>query len=169
MTEEEQIGEQIFELDQKIRGNELARRMLMIENMQNVIKMVSTRSYRAILGDDKADPSAYLAEIGIFYSRAKVRRWKRILEFLEQSSIEPKIIFDIPESRLEQIALVKDVFKTKDDALETLEKARLLIPRDWKNTLLELRGKPTLDDCKHENKTYEVCVNCGEKHLKNEE
>ena len=166
MRLEEQEAQEVYELDNSIRLNEQARRLLMVKNMEALIKMRDGHRYRIMLGDEKAPWTAYLAQVGIFYSRSMVRRWKRILDFLKEAGVETEVIFEVPESRLEQIALLKSAFKDKEAVLEILEDAKVLLARDWKDRILELRGQPTSLDCKHHFKLYQICPDCGEKHVK---
>jgi hypothetical protein len=164
--QQEQVND-VFNLHQQVLGNEKARRALLLENMKYVITIHDSKGYKAILGDEQAEWSAYLSDVGVFYSRARVRRWKRIFQFCDRFSLDTNIVFTIPESRLEHIALLPiESIESKEKAEELLSFADNMLPRDWKNEILKMRGKPSIDDCSHEFKLYEVCPHCGDKHVK---
>jgi len=170
MNHEQQIGEEAFNLHQEILEMEKASRAVTLKIMEALIQMQETKGFKAVLGDQEAEWHAYLADVGVFYSRSRVRRWKRIFELCKAFDLNKEMVFTIPESRLEQVALLAPkVLDTEKKVKEALSYAAIHLPKDWKNELLKYKGQPTMDDCKHEFKEYEVCSTCGEKHLKHNE
>lgn len=170
MNYEQQIGEEAFALHQEILEMEKASRAVTLKIMEALIQMQESKGFKAVLGDQEAEWSAYLADVGVFYSRSRVRRWKRIFDLCNLFDLNKEMIFMTPESRLEQVALLTPkILNTEKKVKEALSYAAILLPRDWKNELAKYRGLPTPDDCKHSFKEYEVCTDCGEKHLKQNE
>jgi len=155
MENKEQRGEEGFHLNKKIEQNELARRSLLIENTKYLDKILKKKLYKEILGDDKAEWVAYLAQIEVFYTRAKVRKLLKIFEKFGDKISE---VIDIPITRLLDISQLNDV-----DFNEWFEKARVLTSRDWRIELRKLKNLPTSDDCEHKWQPYQICKVCGEK------
>ncbi len=159
----EQLGQKAFALHRKIADIEEKRRELFIANILHLAEMKKEKLYKAYLGDEDAPWTAYLAQTDVFMTRAKVNRWL----YLHDNLIEPYqltliTIIDVPESRLEDIARFA---KSKEEAIKLIDTAKEALPGDWRDTINELRGKPTRETCKHsDTEKLEVCKDCGNKH-----
>lgn len=155
-------SQKAFERHQKIIDREKMRRQLLAENVFDLNEMFETQEYKVILGFDPPPVwSGYLSQIEIYYSRAKVERWRKIVEKLVKSfGFDIIELFDIPESRLEDIARNAT---TKEQVKELLLTAKTNTPQDWKDTLAEFKGLPTSLDCKHSAGIFKICSKCGMK------
>lgn len=158
MNEQEQRGYDGFELHKYIEKNELKRRRLLLENIECLEKIYKDKLYKEILGDDSAEWSAYLSQIEVYYTRAKIRK---LLKISEKFKMQLDKIIDIPISRLMDITSLENV-----DYDEWFDKARVLTPRDWRIEIRHAKGLVTADTCEHQMVPYEICGICGEKHRK---
>ena len=159
---EQELGKKAFELHSQIIANEQLRRKLLADNMLMLSNMHSQELYKCILGDEEAPWSGYLAEVEVYYTRGKVARWIYIINHLiDEYNLDIKNLISIPESRLEEIAR----YATPENYEDLLDNAKVQTPQDWRNTLLELKGKPTSETCEHiKVKKLSVCEDCGYKH-----
>lgn len=158
---EEKKGEKAFNLHTQVIENEKLRRELFLQNIILLEEMRNQELYKDILGDEKAKWSGYLGELEIFYSRWKVQRWIFIHQkLMNELGCQYNELLEIPESRLEEVARVA----IQDNVKDLLDKAKILLSLQWKDTLAELKGKPTSEICSHEFQKYEVCKTCGIKH-----
>ena len=164
---EEINANEAFDIHSSIIEREKVRRELMISNVVDLVSLFDKQAFRAILGDENGSWSAYLSQLEVWYSRGTVEKWRKIYSRLtKELQIEPFSYIDIPESRLEDIV---KIVKDKDDANDLFSKAKLLIPGDWKSEIFERRGKPTQDECNHEEEEImAICKKCGFKHKVNE-
>lgn len=151
-----------FALHVKLTANVGAIRQLTLENYEILKEIQDEELYKDILGDETADFKAYLADVDVFYSRAKVDRWHKIRKrLLTEFGIVIEELYNVPETRLEQIAYLS---KDKDHALELLSKAKILLSLDWTNEIRMLKGLPTTDECKHDPREVPAtakCIKCG--------
>ena len=92
--------------------------------------------------------------------RSRIERWRKIfLKLVSEFKFDPEILIEVPETRLEEIAYVS---KTLKQAQDLLERAKVLTSSDWRNTIREIQGKVTTDDCKHNKfSVYRICRQCG--------
>lgn len=160
--QKEERAKQAFELDQSIKGNEKQRRKLLISNILDLIKMHDNGLYKSVLGEG-VEPkwSGYLSDVGVFYTRSKIARWRRIItKLIQQYNLDINNLIDVPETRLEDIVRIS---KNKEDAELLIEKAKLYIGMDWINLVRTAKGKPTMEDCPHNFEVYRVCKDCGAK------
>lgn len=150
-----------FKLNEDIKERELTRRKLFLDNVIDLVKMHDENLFPAILGKG-IDPSwsGFLSQIEVLYSRTKVERWRKIWKrFVVELKVDPKDFFSVPETRLEDIAK----FVGDEDIDEWIEKAKQLIPSDWKHELKDLRGLPSKESCEHSHEVYRICKHCGDK------
>ena len=100
--------------------------------------------------------------IEIYYSRSEVYKFMKIVaKLIDEYEFDKKLMFEIPATRLFDVVQYS---KNKEQAEDLLYKAKTQMPRDWKNEINVLRGKPQMEDCKHQNSLYEICKVCGLKH-----
>jgi hypothetical protein len=158
MTKEEK-GAKAFELHNGIRENEIMRRALFAQNAQLLNQMQETKLYREFLGDPEAEWNAYLSETEIYYSRNQVYEMIRIVKKFTEELGETNY-WDVPRSRLIELLPIVN----KENVEEWIEKARVLIPSDWKIEVRQAKGLVTEDECSHDYQTYEICKVCGQKH-----
>lgn len=162
MNNTEQEGEQAFALNKAVTDNEMQRRMLLSKNIAHLKVLKKDNLFRVILGDEKADWSAYLGQIETMYSRNEIYNYMRVHDkFVDDLKLSFVDICDIPLSRLiELIPIVED-----GNVDNMLDQARVLTSQDFKDTIRQIKGLPTSDDG-HEHKmvTYEICAECGVKH-----
>lgn len=159
--QEEQRGSKAFNLSQKVANNELERRRLFLENIKILREIRDEELYKDILGDEHGKWAGYLGDVEVYYSRWQVQRWIFILERLVDGfGLDPSTFFDIPESRLEEIAQ----HANSSNATFLVDSARTLIPQAWRDTIAELKGKPTSEICHHNYQVYEICRVCGSRH-----
>ena len=168
--EKEQRGEEAFQLYQEIKDNELQRRKLFISNMLDLVKMYDKKLYKEVLGEGTEPKwSGFLADVAIYYSRAKIERWQRIIEKLvKEFNIEVDSFIDIPETRIDEVIdIVKRIERKekrkikKEEVEKLLNTAREIIPLDWKNIIRKSKGEETTEECKHEFQIYQICKKCG--------
>lgn len=151
-------GEKFFKINKKIKEREILRRALMIENVGDLQTMFEEKLYKVEF--DKW--SAFLAQLEIYYTRAEVWRFLFIKKrLIDKYRMKFEMLLDVPITRLENIAKYA---KTKEEVDDLYHKAKTLLPRDWRDTINQLRGKPTSDNCKHKIDLYEICRVCGQKH-----
>lgn len=162
---DEQQGENAFNLHQRIAANELLRRRLMGQNIGLLKQIKSQGLYKVVLGDEKADWTAYLGQIETFYTRNDVYNLFRIYDkFVIDLGFEYETISDIPKSRLIDLLPVVN----ENNVEELLSQARTLTSRDFTDNIREMKGLKTTDQCEHNYKKMEICSHCGEKHQLNE-
>lgn len=155
----EQRGKEAFELNEKIKYNELLRRALFSENIKYLNQIQEKELYKEVLGDENGEWAGFLGQIEIFYSRARVNDMIRVYKKYSPF-IDLKEIVDIPQTRLiEMISIITN--ENKDD---WFLKARTLTSRDFLIELRKAKGLQVEDECRHEFQKYEVCKRCGEKH-----
>ncbi len=158
-----QIDEiEAFERHQKIVERERMRREFLVENMRDIVSIFKTQQYKAILGDESAPWSGYLAEVEVYYPRNKVEKWRRIIEMFDSIGASLELSMGIPESRLDDLTQIS--ISNKDSFIDWLSQAKTALPLDWKNFIAESKGKPTSENCQHSFKKLEVCSICGVKH-----
>jgi len=155
-------SEEAFTRHQRIGDRELQRRQLLAENIMDLNEMFESQGYKAILGFDPPPRwSAYLAQIEVYYSRAEVERWRKIVQRLVKDfGYELRDFLDIPVSRLQDIV---SIATDKEKAKDLFYRARSNTPQDWKDTLCEFTGKPTSDECIHKMSVWQICSKCGTK------
>lgn len=158
---DEHTGEHAFKLHESIVQNGRIRRGLLYTVAADLKEMKDSGLYKSILGDDKADFKAYLSQIEVYYSRAKIHTLLRIFtRFTEVLNVYPIEYDDIPQSRLIDILPIV----TKENYKEWLSKARVLLSKDWKIEVRTAKGQMTEeDDHTHDFETYERCKICGGK------
>lgn len=161
---QEQKGEAAFKYHTEIVANETERRKLLSRNAELLTDMIGLGLYKIFLGDETAQPAAYLSQLEVFYSRLQLNRLRAIQRhFKERLGIDPVTIFDIPESRLSDLLVVT----TPENVEELLGLARTMLPRDWAAHIRGLKNLPTPESCPgHKYVEYEICAICGEKHQK---
>ena len=149
-----------FQRHQNICEREKQRKLLLIENIVDLVSMYNSEDYKLILGDENSPWSGYLGQIEIFYSRAKVERWRKIWkQLISKWDFTPEELFEVPETRLEDIC---SIGVSKVHISELLEQAKQLTAHDWKIIVDKAKGKVTSEDCKHEDsKTFKICSKCG--------
>lgn len=153
-----------FELHKIIVENVRAIREKNLENYLLLDSIQEEELYKTILGDEDSEFVAYLADVDIFYTRAKVERWKLIRKkLMKEMELDYTLLLNVPEFRLEEIARYG---KDKQTVLELLEQAKTLLSFDWANVVLALRGKQTMEECSHKFKEYEICSTCSFRHKK---
>ena len=157
----EQRGKEAFELNEKIKQNELARRALFVENISLLNQMQEKELYKEVLGDENGEWGGYLGQIEVFYSRNSVSSMITIYKKYSQI-VSLNEIIDIPRTRLiEMISII-----TQENKDEWFSKARTLTSRDFLIELRKEKGLQTEDECNHSYREYEICQRCGEKHKK---
>lgn len=151
-----------FEVHSRIVERELARRALLADNVKDLTWMFDTQHYKGILGFDPPPQwTGYLGMVELYYSRAEVERWRKIYHYFDSIDTSLDTVFDIPPTRLEDIAkIAPDVIKLN----LLLSQARQLGSLEWKNALAEFQGKPTSDECDHKMRIEERCTKCGMVH-----
>ncbi len=160
----ENRGERAFKLHLQVTKSEVMRRDLLYKAVAYLNEIREEKLYKEILGDEDADFSAYLAQIEVFYTKARIHALNRIFKHLSMGlEIDSSRYNDIPPSRLVDILPII----TKETAEEWFSKARTLTPRDWRIETRKAKGRITEeDDHDHDYQTYDVCTICGAKHKK---
>lgn len=165
---EEKLGEVAFGLNKELVANELARRGLLVRNIEILEEIFSKGLYRDILGDPNAEWAGYLGSIDVYYTRAEVNRWLKIKKRLaDEFGFDLQEILDIPVTRLEAVAILSGDSK---HAEELIGYARNMLPRDWNEEVRKLKGKHIEDDGHaHDWKRVAICKICNSKHALDEE
>lgn len=158
ISKEEIDGKAFFVLNQRIIEREKNRRKLMIDNIEDIGKMLDEKLFLV----EFENYAGFLGQIEVYYSRAEVWRLMKIKEkLIDEFKLNPMEFFDIDITRLEMVAK----YAVDEKAAETLlGQARHLTSRDWRDTINTLRGKPQMENCSHKNELYEICKLCGNKH-----
>ena len=165
ISQEKISVDEAFTRHSKIVNRENTRRGLLLENVEDLVKMFDTQQYKVILGfDPEPHWSGYLAQVEVYYSRAEVERWRKIWRRLVQElKIKPEELILVPVTRLEDIARF---VRSTNEAEEMLGAAKINTPQDWKDTLAKYNGQPTSLDCDHKgSKIFKICGKCGIKHV----
>lgn len=171
---QEQIdAEKAFERHQMIGKRELLRRKLLAENILDLNEMYESQGYKAILGlDPPPQWSSYLGQVEVYYSRAEVERYRKIVQALVKTwGYNLDDFLDIPVTRLEDISKIimdKNFIGTTGDEKERIDElffqARNDASQDWRDTIAEFKGEQTSYDCQHKNmQVFEICSKCGKK------
>ena len=151
----EKLGELFFGLNKAIKEKELERRKLMIENIDTLANIFDKKLYKV----EFEDWAGFLGQIEVFYSRTEVNRFLIIKKrLIDEFNFDPYTFLDIPVVRLENITKFA---KNKAHASELIDKAKTLTSQDWRNEINVLKGKPAMEDCKHDFQGYEICKICG--------
>ena len=121
--------------------------------------MFEKELYKAVLGDENAPWSAFLGQVEIFYSRSRVNTLLRIYrKFTKELGMTPDDYFDVPLSRLEALLPVVEA----NNRQEWVDKARVLLRKDFDIELRQAKGLPFEDDDhEHDMVQYEICSRCG--------
>lgn len=159
---EEQAAEYADKLHREIITAESFRRQMLYKVASHLEELRDSHLYQSLLGDKTAKFSAYLSQIEIYYSRAKVHALLRIFTRLTSVlGLESESYSDIPQSRLIDILPIV----TKENYEDWFSKARTLLSRDWKIEVRQAKGKITEEDeHEHDYEKYEICSVCGQKH-----
>ena len=148
-----------FEVHSRICDREQARRALLVDNIKDLVWMFDTQSYKGMLGSNPPPVWAgYLGLVEIYYSRSEVERWRRIWHYFQSIDVKLQDLFDVPETRLEDIAKIAP---DSQKALELYGQAKVLGSLEWRNALAEFQGKPTSDECVHQFRVEQKCKKCG--------
>lgn len=160
----EKRGELGFQLNRLIIDNEIQRRKLLADSVKYLYRMFKEKLYKEVLGDDEAEWSGFLAQVEVYYKRSSVYNLLELFEFFtEKNGIDLEKVIDVPVSRLMDIKRIgKDLEKVR--IYEWIDKARVLIPSDWKMEIREFQGLSVGEDCKHIEVPYLICKICGYKH-----
>lgn len=156
---DEKRGKKAFELDKVLKENEEQRRRLMMSNIHLLDEIFEEELYKEVLGDENAPWSAYLGQIETYYSRSEVKNLLRVYKkFSKELGLPVGDYADLPRSRL--IEIIPLVNKT--NVHDWIDKAVVLLSKDWKIEVRKAKGLPTEDDDhEHEFTKFEVCEICG--------
>jgi hypothetical protein len=154
-------GEQAFELDQKIKTNELQRRTLLAENARLLSTVFDKKLYKEILGFEDGEWAGYLSDVEVFYSRNEVNSYIRVYKKLTgELGLDPENWVQFPITRLADVLPIL----TAENAEDWFSKIGVLTSRDWAIELGKAKGKITEEDeHKHQMIDYRICKVCGKK------
>lgn len=160
MTEER--GKKAFELNEQVKANEKARRLLLAENTALLSEIFDEKYYKELLGDEEGEWAGYLGDLEVFYTRNQIFSYIRIYRKLTvKLDIPPSIWVDIPITRLNEVLPIL----TESNYADWFASALSLTSRDWKIELQKFKGKVTEDDEHiHDEVLYSICKVCGRKH-----
>lgn len=155
-------GERAYWLHSNIKTLESQRRNLLLQSMEAINELYSTKLYRIILGDENAPWSAYLGQHDTFYSASQIYLFNKIYQkFIIELGVNRDEIADIPTTKLSNILKLV----TKENINEWLTKARELTNQDFTDEIRIAQGKESYQTCQHESEVdYKICQKCGFRH-----
>ncbi len=157
----ENKGTEAWNLHNKIKQNEMNRRLLMLDSMEALHTLHSKKLYRAVLGDEDAPWTAYLGQHDTYYSASQVYTLDKIYQkFIVELKVNPKNILEIPTTKLSNLVPIV----TMDNVVEWLTKAETLTNFDFQDEIRKSKGKKSYLDCTHQFTPYQICSSCGFRH-----
>lgn len=164
LSQEERDGAKAFFNNKRIVELENQRRLLLLQMGEILTEIKEGQQWRDVLGDENAPWSAYLGQIELFLTRHRTKGVMDIYKLLHKKlGIPLQELAEYPINRL--IEILK--YHEGEEQLRTMmDIAKVALPQDWRDTLLEMRGKPTSETCTHDFDEYEICSHCGTRHKK---
>ena len=161
LTKKQRRGEDAFNEHQRLVILEKDRRCFLLNIAAILFNMKERQWYKDILGDEDAKWSAYLSQVELMFSRHHVKYLIGIYHyFILQREISIDEVANYPFSRLTDI--IK--FANSDEKVDMmLEVALVATPQDWRDTVKEVQGKTTSEDCEHLFADIKICEHCGKK------
>ena len=162
----ESRGKKAWEIDERIKNNEKARRMLLAKNAELLDTIYEEKLYKELLGFEDGEWAGYLADLEIFYTRNQINTYRRLYRKLTlELDIAPEVWVDVPITRLSDCLPVL----TKSNYGDWFTSALSLTSRDWNIELRKFKGLDTEEDeiHTHDNQIFEICRTCGKKHKLN--
>lgn len=155
----EETGKIAFDLNERVKNTEETRRFLLQKNIIDLDLIEEGQLYKDILGDPEATWKAYLSQLEVFYTRAEVlKHLKAYRKLTKMFSIDQNKYFDLPSSRIVELLPIV----TAENAQEWFDRARTLVPQDWKIEIRKAKGLITSDqDHAHTWHDYKECAICG--------
>lgn len=161
ISKEERRGAKAFEKHQRALEIEKQRRQLAFPLAETFYHMYENQWYKDVLGDEKATWSAYLSQVEVMFSRHRVKYMIEVYRyFILERKFDPEELSSYPMARL--IDIVKCI-ESDDQADELLAVAGTALPQDWRDTLAEVTGKVTSENCEHTFTELKICETCGKR------
>lgn len=161
LNREQRRGEDAFSKQTIVQNLERDRRINLIRIGGLLFEIKERQLYKDILGDERATWSAYLSQTELLFSRHKIKYLIGIHHyFIIQRKMSPESMASYPFSRL--VEIIK--YANNDEAVDNLlSLSATATPQDWRDSINEVRGKTTSENCEHLFSNIRVCEHCGKK------